>query len=179
MGPPTPKRGEELAQVITDLKSFYVKSAQFISTRQDLFPKQYTDTLQGFTDSLDPRDVRLVKAVIAKELQVPFEDVFCEFDEQPLGSASVAQVHRASLTEKYGGGVVAVKVQRPSIESKLMEDIANLKALTKALDVALPMDYYKIFSELEVQLEDEFDFVKECDAMDRIYDSLATAPLTG
>jgi len=120
-----------------------------------------------------------VKAVIAKELQVPFEDVFCEFDEQPLGSASVAQVHRASLTEKYGGGVVAVKVQRPSIESKLMEDIANLKALTKALDVALPMDYYKIFSELEVQLEDEFDFVKECDAMDRIYDSLATAPLTG
>ena len=120
-----------------------------------------------------------MKAVIAKELKVPFEDVFCEFNKQPLGSESIAQVHRASLTEKYGGRVVAVKVQRPSIESKLMEDIANLKALTKALDSALPMDYYKVFSELEVQLADEFDFIAECDAMDWIYDSLATALLTG
>ena len=49
------RRGaKELAQVITNLKGFYVKSAQFISTRQDLFTKQYTDALQGFTDSLDP-----------------------------------------------------------------------------------------------------------------------------
>lgn len=91
-----------------------------------------------------------------------------------LGS-SVAQVHRAVLTEKYGGPrEVAVKIQRPSIESKLMGDIANLKAIAKQfqdLD-ALPLDYYTVFSELESQLSQEFDFVTEATNMERIYNSL-------
>jgi aarF domain-containing kinase len=58
---------------------------------------------------------------------------------------------------------VAIKIQRPSIESKLMGDIANLKALAKPLREveAMPLDYYKVFAELEAQLEDEFDFVAE------------------
>jgi aarF domain-containing kinase len=83
-------------------------------------------------------------------------------------------VHRAVLTEKYGGGEVAVKIQRPSIESKLMGDIANLKAIAKPFQNsdALPLDYYTVFCELEKQLGDEFDFVAEAVAMDRIYNSL-------
>ena len=102
----------------------------------------------------------LAKAVIEAELLTgdeTFDDVFCEFDETPLGAASVAQVHRAVLTEKYGGREVAIKVQRPSIESKLMGDIANLKALTKAFrdSPSLPLDYYTVFSELETQLQAE------------------------
>ena len=84
------------------------------------------------------------------------------FDDVPLGAASVAQVHRAVLTEKYGGREVAVKIQRPSIESKLLGDVANLKALSKTFRNSdmLPLDYYTVFSELEKQLADEFDFVK-------------------
>ena len=163
--------------VTTELKGFYVKTAQIISTRQDLFPKQYTDALSGFTDNLDPMPVSIVKAVVEKELlnrNEKFSDVFAEFDDEPLGAASVAQVHRAVLTEEYGGREVAVKVQRPSIESKLMGDVANLKAVSKVfrnLD-ALPLDYYTVFAELESQLADEFDFVAEAVAMDRIYNSL-------
>ena len=82
------------------------------------------------------------------------------------------------MTEKYGGREVAVKVQRPSIESKLLGDIANLKALAKTFrdTPSLPLDYYTVFSELEKQLADEFDFVAEAVAMDRIYNSLRTAP---
>lgn len=78
------------------------------------------------------------------------------------------------LTEKYGGNEVAVKIQRPSIESKLMGDIANLKAIAKPFRNvdALPLDYYTVFAELENQLGDEFDFVAEAVAMDRIYNSL-------
>ena len=109
-----------LANTITSLKGFYVKTAQIIASRTDLFPKQYTDALQGFTDNLDPMPVSLVKAVIIQELlhrSESFQDVFLEFDDVPLGSASVAQVHRAVLSPKYGGPrEVAVKVQRPSIE---------------------------------------------------------------
>lgn len=103
------------------------------------------------------------------------KDVFVEFDEKPLGSASIAQVHRAVLSKKYGGPKeVAVKVQRPSIEAKLLGDIANLKAITKPLrdlDV-LPVDYYTIFCELEKQLANEFDFLGEAAAMTRFHDNL-------
>lgn len=167
----------KLSDVVSDLKGFYVKTAQIISSRQDLFPKQYTDAMSGFTDNLDPMPLELAKAVVQQELlnrDEKFEDVFEEFDEEPLGAASVAQVHRAVLTEKYGGKEVAVKIQRPSIESKLLGDVANLKALSKAFRNvdALPLDYYTVMVELEKQLADEFDFVAEAVAMDRIYASL-------
>ena len=166
----------KLADTITSLKGFYVKTAQIIASRQDLFPKQYTEALSDFTDNVDPIPASLAKAVIEKELlnrDETFEDVFSEFDEVPLGSASVAQVHRAVLTEKYGGPKeVAIKIQRPSIESKLMGDIANLKALAKTFREELPLDYFTVFSELEMQLQDEFDFVAEAVAMDRVYQTI-------
>jgi aarF domain-containing kinase len=169
----------KLADTIASLKGFYVKTAQIISSRADLFPEQYTQALSGFTDNLDPMSAALAKAVVIQELLNPsekFEDVFSEFDDEPLGSASVAQVHRAVLTEKYGGPrEVAVKIQRPSIESKLMGDIANLKAISKTLRGvdALPLDYYTVFCELEKQLAEEFDFVAEAVAMDRIFNALS------
>ncbi len=170
------KGATKLADTITSLKGFYVKTAQIIASRQDLFPKQYTEALSDFTDNVDPIPSSLAKAVIEKELLhrgEKFEDVFSEFDEEPLGAASVAQVHRAILTEKYGGPKeVAIKIQRPSIESKLMGDIANLKTLAKTFRDELPLDYYTVFSELEKQLQDEFDFVAEAVAMDRIYQTV-------
>lgn len=170
----------KLAAVIASLKGFYVKTAQIISSRQDLFPKQYTEALSDFTDNVDPMPASLVVAVIKQELLhrgEKFEDVFSEFDYEPLGAASVAQVHRAVLTEKYGGPKeVAIKVQRPSIESKLLGDIANLKAISKAFRNvdALPLDYYTVFAELEKSLANEFDFVAEAVAMDRIYNAITT-----
>jgi len=171
----------KLKQTISDLKGFYVKTAQIIASRQDMFPVQYTDALLGFTDNLDPMPVELAKAVIVNELLTAnecFEDVFAEFDDIPLGAASVAQVHRAVLTEKYGSREVAVKIQRPSIESQLLGDIANLKAISRTFrdTPALPLDYYTVFCELEKQLADEFDFVAEAVSMDRIYEAIVTAP---
>ena len=101
------------------------------------------------TPRLSRGAVSLVRAVISQELLLEgetFEDVFAEFDAEPLGAASVAQVHRAVLTAAYGGREVAVKVQRPAIESKLLGDVANLKALSKNFrDVeAIPVDYYTV-----------------------------------
>lgn len=152
---------------------------QIIASRQDLFPRQYTEALSGMTDMLDPMPGSLVRRVIARELlhdDEAFETVFAEFDEKPLGAASVAQVacllpalgstssaveidtpnrllqvHRAVLTPAYGGCEVAVKVQRPNIEAKLMGDVATLKALSKNFRnmEAVPVDYYTVFSELE------------------------------
>ena len=119
-----------VAQAFNDLKGFYVKVGQLIASREDLFPRQYTERLSGMTDMLDPMQGALARAVISQELlhdDESFESVFAEFDDAPLGAASVAQVHRARLTEAYGGSEVAVKVQRPNIESKLLGDVATLK----------------------------------------------------
>ncbi|KAL7571549.1 hypothetical protein ACA910_020966 [Epithemia clementina (nom. ined.)] len=177
---------EQIKQVITQLKGFYVKTAQIISSRRDLFPRQYTDALSIFTDNVDPMPASLARAVVQSELlhaDEVWNDVFMEFDDEPLGAASVAQVHRAVLSPKYGGPrEVAVKIQRPSIESKLLGDIANLKAISKfARDYVpeLPLDYYTVFCELEQQLADEFDFVAEAVAMDRIYQACRFAPANG
>lgn len=167
----------KLADTITSLKGFYVKTAQIISSRRDLFPPEYTEALSMFTDNVDPLPVSLIQAVIEKELLVrgeTFTDIFAEFDTIPLGAASVAQVHRAVLSQKYGSREVAVKVQRPSIESKLMGDIANLKTLAKTFDDSLPLDYYTVFCELETQLADEFNFLAEAVAMERIYTTMTT-----
>ena len=172
---------EKLSATISDMKGFYVKAAQIIATRGDLFPEQYTDKLTKFSDNLDPMPTEMVKAIIVQELLQEngekFDDVFTQLDSEPLGAASIAQVHRAVLTEKYGSREVAVKVQRPSIESKLLGDVANLKMIAKVLkdaDVS-PVDYYPIFQELEVQLANEFDFHKEATAMDSIYTSLESS----
>ena len=75
----------KLYQTVADLKGFYVKTAQIISSRQDLFPKQYTDALSDFTDNVDPMPASLAKAVVKQELlnaDESFEDIFAEFDEE-------------------------------------------------------------------------------------------------
>ena len=175
---------EKMKDVTIQLKGFYVKTAQIISSRRDLFPRQYTDALSIFTDNVDPMPASLAKAVVRSELlhvDESWDDVFLEFDDEPLGAASVAQVHRAVLSPKYGGPrEVAIKIQRPSIESKLLGDIANLKAVAKfARNIPeLPLDYYTVFAELEQQLADEFDFVAESVAMDRIYQGCLRSPFS-
>jgi len=168
-----------LSNTITTMQGFYVKAAQIIASRPDSIPKEYADALSVFTDDNDPLPPGVIKGVIEKELLVQrgeqFDDVFEEFDEVPLGSASVAQVHRAVLTKKYGSKEVAVKVQRPSIEDKLMGDIANLKQIAKVFRGAdLPIDYYTVFTELEDQLKDEFDFEAEATSMERMHNILTT-----
>ena len=171
---------ERLRNMVDELKGFYVKTGQIIASRQDLFPRAYTEKLSGLTDYLDPMPIDVVEKVVMEQLikknkiGSSMSDVFSEFDSVPLGAASIAQVHRARLTERFGGGEVAVKVQRPSIEPKLLGDIKNLKTLSKPLRGRTPVDYYVVFSELEEQLKDEFNFIGEADAMTRIKKHLET-----
>ena len=95
---------QKLADTVAQLKGFYVKTAQIISARQDLFPKQYTDALSMFTDNVDPMPTAMARAVVTKELLMPgekFEDVFSEFDEAPLGAAYVRSSARLVVSPRY------------------------------------------------------------------------------
>lgn len=138
----------------------------------DLFPKQYTDKLQVLQDKVDPIPTNVVKSIISSELLEgePLSILFRSFDEEPLGSASIAQVHKAVLLD---GRTVAVKVQRPAEEPKLRGDIANLKAFSKRARTYLPVDYYPVFCELERALTNELDARAEAMATEKIAASVA------
>ncbi|CAM9326242.1 unnamed protein product [Choristocarpus tenellus] len=150
---------------ITELRGYYVKTGQVLSTRVDLFPESYTTKLQSLQDSVEPIPTEMVKAVISQELLEgePLETLFSAFDEVPLGSASIAQVHKAVLRD---GRTVAV--QRPAEEPKLRADVANLKAFALRFREALPADYYPVFCELERVLDNELDFRAEAQSMEKI-----------
>ena len=125
---------------------------------------------------MPPMDGALLVRVVETELLggAPLSSVFSAFERAPLGSASVAQVHRAVL--RSNGREVAVKVQRPSIEPLMLGDVANVKALALQVRGKFPVDYYTVFSELEAQLGYEFDFEREAASMNRIADVLAALP---
>ncbi|KAL1508727.1 hypothetical protein AB1Y20_004822 [Prymnesium parvum] len=161
-----------LEATIKELKGFYVKTGQVISTRIDLFPEQYTTRLASLQDDLDPMPAVEVRAIVQQELLggEPLESIFRSFDDKPLGSASIAQVHAATLLD---GRRVAVKVQRPNCEQKLLADIANLKSFSKKLASALPVDYYTVFCELERALQGELDFLQEGQAAMKVYASVS------
>jgi aarF domain-containing kinase len=127
-----------IAETIHDMKGFYVKTGQVISTRVDLFPEAYTSKLQELQDSIEPMPFDLVEKVVSQELLdgAPLSELFSSFDKEPLGSASIAQVHKAKLLD---GRVVAVKLQRPNVEPNLLGGVANLKRISKALAKSLPV----------------------------------------
>lgn len=156
-----------VAETIQEMKGFYVKTGQVISTRVDLFPEAYTSKLQQLQDGLEPMPFELVKKVVSQELLdgAPLSELFATFDQKPLGAASIAQVHKATLLD---GRVVAVKLQRPNVEPKLQGDVANLKRISKALAKSLPVDYYTVFCELGDALTNELNFLSEAQAMKKI-----------
>lgn len=164
-----------MRDVITELKGFYVKTGQIISTRVDIFPFEYTSKLAVMQDALDPVPGDEIKKVVRKELlgNAELSELFLDFDDEPLGSASIAQVHRATLLD---GRQVAVKVQRPNIEPKLLGDIENLKQFAKLVTKSLPIDYFKIFSELERTLIQELDFFNEAQATVKVATAVAHNP---
>eukprot|EP01036_Dinobryon_divergens_P027249 gene27250-35987_t len=137
---------------------FYVKTGQIISTRIDIFPKQYTTKLALTQDNLDPLPASVIKEVIRRDLlnNAELSELFLEFDDEPLGSASIAQVHKAKLLD---GRIVA-----------------NLKTFAKLLSDSLLIDYYKVFCEIENTLSDEVDFMREAQSTAKVAAAVSHAP---
>ena len=115
---------DKLRDAILELQGFYVKSGQVLSTRVDLFAKPYCDKLQVLQEGLAPIPTDVVKEVVRRELcgDGTLDELFSDFEEKPLGCASIAQVHAATLLD---GRRVAVKVQRPGAKPLLRADVAT------------------------------------------------------
>jgi ubiquinone biosynthesis protein len=116
-------RGRRVREMLDELGPTFVKFGQLLSTRPDIVPPDILEELRGLQDDAHPEPFERVRAVVEAELGLTLEQVFVEFDEQPIAAASIGQVHRARLP---GGQQVVVKVQRPDAERQIEADIQLL-----------------------------------------------------
>src|ERR1019366_8974216 len=117
-------RGERLRLALEELGPIFVKFGQLLSTRRDLLPLDIADELAKLQDRVPPFPSELAIAELEKAYGRPVDQVFAQFDREPVASASVAQVHFAVLHEKDGSREVAVKILRPGILPVIEHDIA-------------------------------------------------------
>ncbi|MEW6161899.1 MAG: AarF/ABC1/UbiB kinase family protein [Nitrospirota bacterium] len=113
-----------------EMKGIMIKVGQFLSSRVDFLPDEYTSELSLLQDSVPPHDYNKIKKRIIKELGAPPEDIFLKFNTEPIAAASLGQVHEAVLRD---GRKVAVKIQYPDIEKIIETDIRTLKAVIKLI----------------------------------------------
>lgn len=153
---------ERLRLVLEELGTTFIKVGQVLSTRPDLVGKDVADELSKLQDEVPPFPFESVKIVIEEELEGPLDEFFSEFEEIPIASASIAQVHRACLID---GTEVAVKVQRLNLEDQIKKDIVLMRYLAKQADKRIKnLEYYNlplIVDEFERVIENEMDFSQE------------------
>ena len=116
-------RGRRLREMLDELGPTFVKFGQLLATRPDIVPPDILAELRGLQDDARPEPFSSVRAVMEEELGLRIEQVFEEFEEEPIAAASIGQVHRARLP---GGQEVVVKVQRPDAERQINADIQLL-----------------------------------------------------
>jgi len=146
-----------------------VKLGQFLSVRPDLVPPAALAEFELLQDRADPLPADLVRPVVERELGAPLARLFRDFEEAPLASASVSQVHRAPLP---GGEPVAVKVQRPGAAAALLGDLRLVGRLLPALVWATPLrrrlDAKALWGEVLETCEAELDFRREAEAAEAV-----------
>ncbi|MEO5716523.1 MAG: AarF/UbiB family protein [Luteolibacter sp.] len=123
--------GTDLAADLEKLGPTFVKIGQLLSTRSDLLPPSYLEALSRLQDKVEPVSYEVIEKVVQDQLGVRMSKAFESFEKKPLGSASLGQVHLATLR---GGKAVAVKVQRPEIRRQIVEDLESLAEIAEFLD---------------------------------------------
>lgn len=156
---PTPVR---LRMALEQLGPTFIKLGQLLSSRPDILSAEYITELNKLQDKVAPVDFAEIEQQLLQELGASSSSLFCQFSHQPVAAASIAQVHRASLTD---GTPVAVKVRRPGIEKTIATDLDILQGLANLLEKHGGQE--QLFSPTEIIKEfrrtiyRELDFTKE------------------
>jgi ubiquinone biosynthesis protein len=162
-------RPERVRLALEELGPTYVKLGQVLSTRPDLIPVDFIIELAKLQDEVPPFDVNEVDRIIAAELGAAPDEVFTSFERIPLASASIGQVHRATLAE---GEQVAVKVQRPGIKKVIEVDLEIMLHMATLMERHIEEIAFfrpvKIVEEFAKALEREIDYTVEAVNMERM-----------
>lgn len=155
-------RGQRLRLALEALGPVFVKFGQALSTRRDLLPPDVADELKKLQDQVPPFEGALATRIVEDALEQPIADAFAEFSTEPMASASVAQVHAATLIT---GEDVVVKVVRPGIDRTIRKDLAlmhTLAALVEAIsDDGKRLRLKEVVTDYESTILDELDLGRE------------------
>ena len=155
-------RGARLRLALQDLGPIFVKFGQILSTRRDLVPPDIAEELTHLQDRVAPFDGEQARAMVEQALGRGIAEAYASFDTVPLASASIAQVHAATL---HDGREVVVKVLRPGIDKQIAADIALLKNVAGIVDRTHPsadkIRPREIVAEIENTLAAELDLQRE------------------
>lgn len=154
-------RAAELRKILLQLGPAYVKIAQAVSSRPDLIPPSYLDELSLLQDRITPFSSEVAFEIIEKELGMPIDVIFSEISPEPVAAASLGQVYQARL--RSTGEVVAVKVQRPGVQSAISLDIFILRYLAGFIKKAgkFNTDLQAVLDEWASSLFREMDYKQE------------------
>ncbi len=157
-----PPRAIRIRRALEDLGPIFVKFGQILSTRPDLLPEDIAEELASLQDRVPPFPGKDARRIVERELKRKLDELFSEFSEEPIASASIAQVHAAKLKD---GTEVVVKVVRPGIEDLIRRDVGLLYLLA-----GLAERYWRhgrrlrpkeVVAEYEKTILDELDLLRE------------------
>ncbi len=177
---PKPKKSSavRLREALIKLGPIHVKFGQALSTRRDLLPIEFADELAKLQDRVPPFDAQEAIALIESELDGDLDSLFATFDTQPLASASLAQVHGATIPD---GSRVVVKVIRPDVEDSIVRDIHLLKSVSKLLEgishIARRLHLVEVIEDYERTIMGELDLELEATNTQQLRMNFAGSPL--
>ena len=152
----------EMRTTLEDLGPTYVKIGQIMSSRPDLLPESYCKELEKLRQTVKPLAPEIARAIIEDETGKKIEDIYSEFRDEPLGSASIGQVHYGVLKD---GTKVVTKVQRPMIAESMVKDFVLLKKLAGLVNIVADLDegdqaidLLTVIEEIEKVSMQELDF---------------------
>ena len=153
---------ESFRHLLEELGPTFVKAGQILSMRSEILPQSFCEELAKLRTSVEPMDRDLLLETLRAEYDRPIEEIFDAIDDVPLGSASVAQVHKARLV---GGELVAIKVQRPHVQEIMAQDISIMSSLAKRASRLMGdeqfLDLQSVVDELWQSFLEETDFLVE------------------
>ncbi|MBB5183599.1 ABC1 kinase family protein [Catenisphaera adipataccumulans] len=152
----------KLRNILEELGPTFVKIGQILSNRQDIFSERYCRELMKLRSNVKPMPIETVRKVLEEAYHKPWDEVFTSFDEEPLGAASIAQVHAATLPT---GESVVVKVQRPGIYETMERDVKLLRRAARVMNlsdaVSSVVDLDMVIDEFWETAKEEMDFTIE------------------
>lgn len=161
---------------ILKLKGLYIKIGQTLSVMSNFLPPSFTEGLEKLQDAVPPHPYREVVARFLTDFQKTPEEMFARFEETPIASASLGQVHVAYLPN---GTKVAVKLQYPQIDTIVKKDLKALKRIFGLLDFLFPIYHFKnIYNECSQVVLEELNYIYEGKNLERIRDNFIGNPQT-
>lgn len=171
-------RGERIRKALEDLGPIFVKFGQILSTRRDLLPDDLAEELAKLQDQVPPFSSDVAVKIIEASYKQPIDAVFSDFDHTPLASASIAQVHKATLLD---GREMVVKVVRPDIEKVIRRDLALLYAIAEKIEKywadGKRLRPGEIVQEFEKNIIDELDLLREAANASQLRRNFKDSPL--